>query len=44
LPPDVLSKIIREALDELVDRKKMDAVIAQEELDKERLREAAQDL
>ncbi len=44
LPPDVLSKIIREALDELVDREKMDAVIAQEELDKERLRDAAQDL
>lgn len=38
LPPDVLSRIIADAFDEVIDRKAMDAVIAREELDKAKLR------
>lgn len=38
LPPDVLQKIIRAALDDVLDRPLMDAVIEQEEEDKETLR------
>ncbi len=41
LPPDVLSKLVRSALEDLVDREMMDAVIAQEDLHKEKLRAAA---
>jgi hypothetical protein len=40
LPPDALDRTIREALDDLVDQKKMDAVIEREERDKKKLRRA----
>jgi hypothetical protein len=38
LPPDALTGIIRQAFEEVLDRDKMEAVIRQEEGDKERLR------
>src|SRR5262249_39564 len=44
LPPNVLSQLIRTALGQLVDKDKMDAVIALEEADKKKLRDAAADL
>lgn len=37
LPPEVLSQIITDAFEELIDREKMDAVIAREERDKKEL-------
>jgi hypothetical protein len=40
LPPQVLSQIIRDAFDRIVDRSVMDAIIARETKDKERLRKA----
>ena len=44
LPPDVLVQIIRRAIDGVLDREMMDAVIAREEDGKRRLRRAAGDL
>lgn len=41
LPPDVLAKIVRSAFSRVIDRKKMDAIIAKEEEGKDVLREAA---
>lgn len=38
LPPDALTGIIRQAFEEVLDRDKMEAVIRQEERDKEQLR------
>lgn len=40
LPPEVLTSIITKELEKLIDWKKMKAVIAKEELDKRKLREA----
>jgi hypothetical protein len=44
LPPEVLHRLIREALDEILDRSLMDAVIRREETDKKRLRAAVADI
>jgi calcineurin-like phosphoesterase family protein len=44
LPPRELNRIVEAAFKSVVDRKKMDAVIAQEESDKARLREAVEQL
>lgn len=44
LPPDVLAGIIRDSFRGLVDRRLMDAVIAEEDNDKERLRAAVEEL
>lgn len=44
LPPNVLAKIIKSALGSVVNRAAMDAVKAQEKLDKDRLRAAARSL
>lgn len=44
LPPDVLQQIIRDAFDTLIERAPMDGVIAREERDKNRLREAVRQL
>ncbi len=44
LPPDVLAEIIREYLDRIVNKKKMQAVLKQEEQDKKRLLEAVSEL
>jgi hypothetical protein len=44
LPPNVLSKLIRDELKQVVDMKRMKAVIAREEEDKTALKEAVQEL
>jgi hypothetical protein len=44
LPPRELVRIIRSSLDRVVDKKRMKAVVAREELDKARLREAVAEL
>jgi hypothetical protein len=44
LDPDTLATLIREAFAEVIDKDRMDAVIAQEEKDKDALREAAANL
>lgn len=44
LPPNVLSTLIRNAFDDIVDREAMDVIVAQEESDKTRLREALESL
>lgn len=44
LPPNVLAKIIRDALEEVVDAEAMEAVKAREERDKARLREAVRQI
>lgn len=44
LPPETLSEIIRDAFSGVVDQNAMDAVIAQEESDKDALREAVKGL
>lgn len=40
LPPEVLSRIVRDAFDEIIDREKMDALIAKEDADREAVRKA----
>jgi hypothetical protein len=42
LPPEVLAKLIRKTLEEVVDREKMDAVIQKEETDKAKLLKLAE--
>lgn len=42
LPPDVLEAIVRASFDSIVDRETMDAVIAREDVAKDKLREAAE--
>jgi len=44
LPPDVLQQLIRDAVEEVLDQAVMDEVVAEEELDKTRLREALEKL
>ncbi len=44
LPPEVLTEIITKKLEALVDRETMDEIIAQEELDKDKLRRAVRNL
>jgi hypothetical protein len=44
LPPNVLNRIVRNAVKSLVDEDKMDAIKEQEEEDKTRLREAVAEL
>lgn len=44
LPPNVLAQIVRHAFGQHVDKRKMDAVKKQEELDKKRLRKAVEAL
>ena len=44
LPPDVLQQIIRTAFNDIVDRRRWDAVLRRERNDKERLRKAAESL
>lgn len=44
LPPNILSDLIRNAFDDIVDREAMDAIMEQEESDKTRLREALESL
>jgi hypothetical protein len=44
IPPEELAKIIRSALDGLVDKKKISAIKRREESDKLRLREAVKGL
>ncbi len=44
LPPNELARIIRAAFSEVIDRKAMDAVIAQEKVDKKDLERAVRKL
>jgi len=44
LPPDVLDQVVRGALEDVLDRELMDAVIRREERDKKRLRKALESL
>jgi len=44
LPPEVLNDLIRESFEEILDRDKMDEVIAKEESEKKLLREAVKNL
>ena len=44
LPPEELGRIVTRAFDGVIDREKMDAVIAREERDKARLRAAVSQL
>jgi hypothetical protein len=41
LPPQVLARLVRDSFEGIIDREKMDAVIAREEVGKEKLRKAA---